>query len=546
MTKAAPRTGSTWGAVLMPAPPIKNDALPKEILLVLDHRSGSMYEPKMIAEGNPDELANALLNLFEAGPLKGEEGAGLPRAIVFQSPRPARQLRSALDELSIAVEVDSEQPGLMGMVAQMAEALEASLEAQGILDTSELDKPDGFGSWKEADTRLTEHLIKVAMAKHGPLKSRPLVQYFGDAARGRAFIEDEEDPTPGVAYFSWFVFRYRARRGALTVAEQVFTDGRLPALQLLLLEARIHARCIVGRVVEMDPGAWIDLENVLSGEVHRLHDLGLSRSAREGLGLMVEIYPADEWMFTMVAGPAMPSMAIDHALRRIEAIGHEFENGVLVGDRAHTGELFIHPPMNAPMLQNTDGEPMEMLTVSFALEPNEDIESVLCTVDGIEDDGDGTWTWLAPSNGKAGFENGVILAHFEQVGDELLASVNSIPRSLKVKDLLSHVPGVKFLSIHPTPEPENAPSPFAFPGAAPGAVPPEVQAQLEQLLHDRAMASLDESVPALGGKTYREAARSPELRADVERMIRTYPDAGTPNGPIRMPRQEMLRELGLE
>ena len=29
-------------------------------------------------------------------------------------------------------------------------------------------------------------------------------------------------------------------------------------------------------------------------------------------------------------------------------------------------------------------------------------------------------------------------------------------------------------------------------------------------------------------------------------MIRTYPDAGSPNGPIPAPRREMLSELGLD
>jgi hypothetical protein len=49
----------------------------------------------------------------------------------------------------------------------------------------------------------------------------------------------------------------------------------------------------------------------------------------------------------------------------------------------------------------------------------------------------------------------------------------------------------------------------------------------------------------LNGKTPREACRTPSGREQVAILIRTMPDPMGPV-PVRVPRQAMLRELGLD
>jgi len=81
------------------------------------------------------------------------------------------------------------------------------------------------------------------------------------------------------------------------------------------------------------------------------------------------------------------------------------------------------------------------------------------------------------------------------------------------------------------------------------AVPmtPELAADLRERMHSHYMGWLDTPIPALGGKTPRETCKTAKGRQKVALMIRTMPKPGGPAGvDIEVPREEMLRELGLE
>jgi hypothetical protein len=54
------------------------------------------------------------------------------------------------------------------------------------------------------------------------------------------------------------------------------------------------------------------------------------------------------------------------------------------------------------------------------------------------------------------------------------------------------------------------------------------------------------SVPALGNKTPRAACKTAKGRLRVARMIRSMPDMLAPGASIPPPREELLRELGIE
>ncbi|QDV05575.1 hypothetical protein Poly30_10730 [Planctomycetes bacterium Poly30] len=124
VTSSAPRTGAKWDLMLVPSPPVEGDPRPAELLLVQDTETGSIYEPGVVVEGDPDELAEALAYLFEAGPRHGEGSPGLPAKIAFVNPRPMRQMRAALEDLSIEVTVDPDKSNLLARLAQISAVLE--------------------------------------------------------------------------------------------------------------------------------------------------------------------------------------------------------------------------------------------------------------------------------------------------------------------------------------------------------------------------------------------------------------------------------------
>ena len=78
----------------------------------------------------------------------------------------------------------------------------------------------------------------------------------------------------------------------------------------------------------------------------------------------------------------------------------------------------------------------------------------------------------------------------------------------------------------------------------PVEITPDLTAHLQEMIDRQYTEWIDTHLPVLGGKTPRQACRTPAGREQVAMLIRTMPD---PAGPadIRVPRQSMLRELGL-
>jgi hypothetical protein len=73
---------------------------------------------------------------------------------------------------------------------------------------------------------------------------------------------------------------------------------------------------------------------------------------------------------------------------------------------------------------------------------------------------------------------------------------------------------------------------------------PELTASVQDMINKQYMGWLDTPLPVLRGKTPREACQTPDGRRQVTMLIRTTPDPMGP-APVRVPRQAMLRELGL-
>ena len=75
---------------------------------------------------------------------------------------------------------------------------------------------------------------------------------------------------------------------------------------------------------------------------------------------------------------------------------------------------------------------------------------------------------------------------------------------------------------------------------------PELVAHLREFMHRHYVKWMDAPIPALDGKTPREACKTPEGRRKVTLMIRTMPKPMGVQGPdIDVPRDEMMRNLGL-
>ncbi len=98
---------------------------------------------------------------------------------------------------------------------------------------------------------------------------------------------------------------------------------------------------------------------------------------------------------------------------------------------------------------------------------------------------------------------------------------------------------------------EDLPLDDRMEGPEEGPIPPEAVAQIVPLLRRQLLSWMDESVPALGGKTPRASCRTKAGRAKVAHLIRTMPNPVSQSEiaeqlNFNAIQSEMLRELGIE
>lgn len=533
-TRSLPRSESTWGLACFAAPSVANDTRALEVLLVLDEESGLILPPRVIPVGDAEAVADALLDLFELQGQQRTAGPGIPGSIRFLERATMRQFSAILAELDVEPIFDPDQDVLLGAIDGLTLHLEQGI---GVSEGAGHEPVHvTLAEWKSANTRLTDRLIQLGRFK----TPRPVAMFFGDAEAGMEALNDPDDVTVGAAYLEWFLFNYRTRGGARTVAERLMDQHKLGGVETALLQARAAASLCIGRVASIDPGASLEFENVLTGECTTVHDAAMSMSAVEGLGLILRLYPAGEWTLVHVAGPPVPPMLIGQLVQAVEARGIRIVDGLLEGDLHRLGELFDAPELSPQMpTSNTDGEALEPLVVTFGVSDGLDLASILEGLSDIVEESDTEWTWLVQRPGDLAFRNGVVMGHLELIGQELLIEVNSRERAERATEMLGSIDGLSFERVG-----ESAPS---EPGSVPGfpGDSSELHAEVERLVHEQAIAWLDEPVPALEGMTPREAVLVPRLSPLVERMIRTYPDSSGPAGVVRIPREKMMAELGL-
>ena len=125
--------------------------------------------------------------------------------------------------------------------------------------------------------------------------------------------------------------------------------------------------------------------------------------------------------------------------------------------------------------------------------------------------------------------------------------MNSAERFARARQWLEKLPGVVFKSVRTRrwneaekdrPMDERISPPKSV------EMTPELNAAIRDMMTKHYMEWTDMPLPALGGKTPRQACRTEAGRQQVMMLIRTMPDPMGP-GSVRVPREAMLRELGM-
>ena len=194
-----------------------------------------------------------------------------------------------------------------------------------------------------------------------------------------------------------------------------------------------------------------------------------------------------------------------------------------------------------PTLRNTSGEDLVFHTIRWSVDDPGLLSEELASA-GFVADGDDRWTLVQDTPGM----RRAIIATLRLDGTTLVSETNSDERAATVKALVAdEVSSVHLLDDErrefdelDLPEGDGEPGGFDPDG-------PEVRALLDEMIRAKEIEWLDEQIPALSGRTPREAVSDPVGREDVRRLLATFPEP--PPGDVGGFRASRLRaHLGLD
>ncbi len=555
--KGLPILNETWlvGTPAL-AGGIQGDNRDMQLLLVAEEASEYLFDARPVFAGDLREAVEAIVRIFRKGP-RGRKG--LPRRIVFSHHRLHEAMAALLEPLGVECtflnvipklrKIADEFLNLMGSEAPpFAEEWETEVD-----EDAEVPAPDDLQGWKQADHRLIQRFLDQVRARGRFRSSRAVKRYFDDDDLDY-YLEEHEKQAVAAAYTAWCILDYRPTRTSKTRAEEMLAAG-LPEPEAILLRARMEAYPTLYRIAGHDPQAGtVDLEDVLLGGKVTIYDQLLSENIEDNVFFCARAFPAGQFHFLEPAGPPLGAGMGVEAAEFLQHNRMEFTPEGLRRDAHMLGWLWQwmdewQANWRPPQLRNTDGDDLLWHTASFAVaDPAQTRQTLLGRPDIEYDDQDDEFIWIKKTGEGAKMLGGpVTMGRIEFVGDELVLTVNSAKRLATARKWLEKLPGVAFRSVKTRAwdeQEKDLPMDERMPGPAPVEMTPELTSAVQEMLNKQYTAWIDMPLPVLGGKTPREACRTEAGRRQVGMLIRTMPDPSGP-APIRVPRDAMLRELGL-
>jgi len=444
-------------------------------------------------------------------------------------------------------------------------------------ETDTAPSPDDLKGWKAADSSLAGR-FSSRIGAAGLMTPEATKRYFG-SRRGKYLLGKYGDALGTQAFMEWLAQDYRPfyrerplrRRGkrphkscgksrvrhGKTLAERMLGEEELPCAERMVLENRLKAHPTFFRTVHVEAGSSIAVEDILLGDHLVLHDRMLSTCAGEEDCLAGRAYEAGEYHFFSPIGPPFPLPWATEALEVLERNGVELTREGLIRDADKFGRLrdwldkrYEQP--RTPHLCNTDGDELVWHTASFSVSEEEAVRDALLGRDDVDyDRGEDQYVWSREQRQAPTIPGDTVtLGRLGFVMGELILEVNSAERLLAARAWLERIPGVIYQNVKTRRLDDKSSEIPMDDRADPGEqveLTPELASHVREMFHTHYMKWLDTPLPMLEGKTPRQTCRTEQGRRRVAMTIRAIPKAvGNPAVDVDVPREEMLRALGIE
>jgi hypothetical protein len=422
------------------------------------------------------------------------------------------------------------------------------------VDEAERSSERGKAAAHDLDERLVRELSEFAMLSFD-LEWRRFTRDFVDASEALQLA------------VPWSVYCFRVRGKTVVDWYLEEHDRRLSRPERAWLAAQGAAWLSVWEVIDVEPGETVTLRDLLSDEVRCVRDVSASRAlvARDALLARVVHHEGDSLVCGAHPNPLPPFDAAEVVrrargrLRRkravpVERLRDESFGRYLIKRWEEAVEEFDLRCQVPPELRNTDGEPLLLTTDHFEIEPGAraEVEAQLAALEGVEppdpEEDPGEYVFFRLGNRLHPSWENTVIGRAWLSADMLHLEVNSRERA----DLLrGRVEEACCSLIRHRAREHTDPLSRGARTDVPDRQPASPSPEEEQLLLDfkkRHYAEwLDHALPALGGKSPREAARTARGRSDVDVLLkdmenrehRSSGDAGFDFSSLR-------KELGLE
>jgi hypothetical protein len=449
----------------------------------------------------------------------------------------------------------------------------------------------------EARDRVVAGGFDFALRRHGRRFVEKAWRTFtsGQATLYEASGPMEVAPEFPSLFLPWFLFNWdplggrRSKRSPFErVALEYLTDpdAIVDELDRRSIEAACRRPYSLYSIVGFEEDGVARLRDILIGTEYAVDDGSLLGRPRIGGIVYARILTLDDASILCGCSPSiLPPI---HHARVVELrkkldlpAGRDGEETLHAHDREIRSLYFriadeiLHP--HRAMLHNTDGEAFSPSRIFFDLEcpPSAALQALRSLAldqeeeeilrDAATDEAGRlvsvTIPWVRPGNAMEGAWSNTILGTILIQGHKLVAEVNSEERARRIRsEIETRLAGrAKYQAIF-TESMHDYLARMQDRGEAAGGdregpgseeeipVPPEVRSLVRDRMARYWRDWIDESIPALGGRTPREAARSVEGRELLEALLRQYewePSAGAPDPTTRPSVEELRARLGL-
>jgi hypothetical protein len=296
----------------------------------------------------------------------------------------------------------------------------------------------------------------------------------------------------------------------------------LPNDERLLAEQWLLADRSVFEIEQVHPGRGMTMRDVRTGDTHEVRERTASRQLRPGQLVCARVVPAGD---TMQLFGGLEPVAVRERDRLIELLDGGPDPVTLV---AQLSRRFA-----PPTLVNTEGDPLAICEATLNVGDQAGIADVLdATYDRVDGDEPPQWLEHVTTDGMPRVRATLVLD-----GDILRVETNSEERMDRVLDTLARLaPAVRVLDDSRRPM-HDARQAAELANQLPIADDdtlepddPELAGMLDEFIRGYETKWLDEPIPALNGRSPRQAADDPTRRGDLIKLLDSFPAGAAARG----------------